>query len=136
MKVNIDDIQMGVEFVSSGYGDDEAYLDIKSGEIYFVGDAVDEIPPSDLYENDKYVHLPSKADLDLGKRLAINFIATALPDKLDETYSIFSHKGAYSKFKFMLESAENLESWYAYEDAESKKAILGWCNSIGINIHS
>ena len=114
MKVNIDDIQMGVEFVSSGYGDDEAYLDIKSGEIYFVGDAVDEIPPSDLYENDKYVHLPSKADLDLGKRLAINFIATALPDKLDETYSIFGHKGAYSKFKFMLASAEKLESWYAY----------------------
>lgn len=132
--INIDDIQLGVEFASSDYGDNEAFLNIENGEIHFVGDVVDEIPPSDLYENEKYVQLPSKVDLDLGKRLAINFIVTALPGKLDETYLIFSRKGAYSRFKSMLVSAEKLENWYAYEDAESKKAILDWCNSIGMDV--
>ena len=84
-----------------------------------------------MFDNEKYVHLPSKADLDLGKDLAINFVAMALPDKLDEAYSIFNRKGAYSKFKYMLASSDKLESWYVYEDEQAKKAIVDWCNSVG-----
>ena len=51
MNVNLSDIEWAVEFASMGYGDHEAYLDTETGAIYYVGDAVEEPVPDDLFEH-------------------------------------------------------------------------------------
>ena len=136
MKVKLTDIEWAVEFASSGFGDGEAYIDTQTGAIYYVGDAVEEPIPDDLFENSKYLALPSKQDLGLGKRLAIAFVAETLPDYLDKAYEIFSRKGAYAKFKALLSSVDKLELWYEYEAQSLNQAIKDWCNSNSIKITS
>ena len=68
--VDLSHIELAMEFVSSEYSfDNEAYVNSETGEIYYSGDMVVEELPEDIYENDKYVLIPSKRDLDLGKRV-------------------------------------------------------------------
>ena len=46
-----------------------------------------------------------KNDLDLGSRLALRFADQHLPEKAaDKVYDIFRRKGAYARFKDLLES--------------------------------
>lgn len=132
MTAKISDIEWAVEFASSGYGDHEAYVDIQSGAIFYVGDAVEEDVPDDLFENSRYIAIPDKRDLGLGKNLAIRFISDHLPNKLDSTYDIFSRRGAYSRFKELLTSVNKLDAWYAYEELALKKAIIEWCNEYSV----
>ncbi|GAB5387017.1 MAG: hypothetical protein Alis3KO_41400 [Aliiglaciecola sp.] len=136
MLAKIDDIEWAIEFASSGYGDHEAYINLDTGEIYYVGDAVEEPIPDDLYESDRYLLFPSKQDLDLGKRLALSFIAESIPDKLEFGYDIFSRRGAYAKFKTLLESKGKLESWYAYERAALRRATIQWCMDNDVEFES
>lgn len=136
MQVKLDDIEWAIEFASFGIGDHEAFINLVTGHIYYVGDGVDELPPSDLYESDDYLQIPGKTDLRLGKPLAIDFVANSLPDKLDMVYTMFSRRGAYSKFKSLLESEGQIKKWYAYEEAEIRKATIEWCKENGINLSS
>jgi hypothetical protein len=136
MPATLDDIEWAIEFASSGFGDHEAYINIDTGEIYYVGDAVEEPIPDDLYESDRYIIFPSKRDLDLGKRLALRFVAESIPHKLDAAYKIFSRSGAYSRFKMLLESTSKLENWYAYENEALKEAAVQWCKDNGIEFDS
>lgn len=82
-----------------------AYLNRETGETFYVtelGDS-DELP-DDLEENDKYITIPHKNDLNLGRDLVFNFISTSLPTELRRVRGIFSSKGAYARFKDLLES--------------------------------
>ena len=134
MQVKIDDIEMAIEFASSSSFDSEAFINIETGEIHYVSDVVDEPAPSDIYENKKYICVPGRADLDLGKPLAIDFVAKFIPDKLDLAYEIFRRKGAYSKFKNLLASLNQLDNWYAHEQSSLRNAALEWCSESGINV--
>lgn len=136
MNVNLSDIEWAVEFASMGYGDHEAYLDTETGAIYYVGDAVEEPVPDDLFEHSKYLVLPNKRDLGLGKRLAISFVAETLPEHLDDVYEIFSRKGAYARFKALLHSLDKMDAWYAYEEQSLNKAIKDWCNLNSVKYNS
>ena len=126
--VKIEDLELALEFNSSGNYDNEVYLDNESGKIIYVSDLVDEEPPIDLFENEKYALLPTKQDLDLGKSLALKFAHEKIPEHYNEVYSIFSSKGAYSRFKSLLERRGLLELWYKYEQEKSIEAIKEWCN--------
>lgn len=125
--VELSDIESAVEFVSIAYGDGEAYLDTQTGAIYYVGGDTEESIPDDLFENNRYLSIPDKYNLGLGKKLTIRFVAEFLPDHLDETYDIFSCKGAYARFKALLNSLEKLDSWHSYEEQSLHQAIKIWC---------
>jgi len=128
--VNIDDLEMALEFNSSGsYSDNYAYLDTETGEIYYVSDTIDEEPPEDIDENGKYLLLPTKQELELGKSLAIKFANETASFLSNEVYSIFSSKGAYSRFKSLLESKGLLEQWYKYEQDKTREAVKEWCGT-------
>ena len=60
----------------------------------------------------KNILLPTKQELELGKSLALNFANETINDLSNEVYSIFSSKGAYSRFKTLLERKGLLEQWY------------------------
>ena len=95
MAVSFSDLQLAFEFVSSGMGENEAYLDRQSGKIYWhseVGDNDEELP--DDIGDEKYISIPDKRELDLGKPLALDFAREFLPDDYDEVRHIFSRRGA------------------------------------------
>ena len=75
MPVSFSDLQLAFEFVSSGgMGENEAYLDRQSGKIYWhseFGDKDEELP-GDI-DDEKYISIPDKRELDLGKPLVLDF---------------------------------------------------------------
>ena len=134
MHVDLDDIELAIEFVSVDYSlDNEAYVDSVTGEIYYCGDTVDDVVPDDIYENDKYVLIPTKRDLDLGKQLVLDFVANELPNEFNKVYAMFRARGAYGKFKFLLHSLGCTEKWYDYENKALKAAVIEWCKEYSID---
>src|SRR5215831_10637469 len=101
MPVSFWDLQLALEFVSSGgVGENEAYLDRRSGKIYWhseVGDNDEELP--DDIDDEKYISIPDKRELDLGKPLVLDFAREFLSDDYDEVRHILSGKGAYRRYK-------------------------------------
>ena len=104
MPVSFSDLQCAFEFVSSGgMGENEAYLDRQSGKIYWhseFGDDDEELP--DDIDDEKYIPIPDKRELDLGKPLVLDFAREFLSDDYDELRHIFSRRGAYRRFKDLL----------------------------------
>src|SRR6516162_6496666 len=97
MAVSFSDLQLAFEFVSSGMGENEAYLDRQSGKIYWhseVGDNDEELP--DDIGDEKYISIPDKRELDLGKPLALDFAREFLPDDYDEVRQIFQPKRCFT----------------------------------------
>ncbi|MFW2371787.1 MAG: hypothetical protein ACN4GM_01600 [Gammaproteobacteria bacterium] len=138
MPTKYDDIELAFNFVSSGQlCEHEAYLNIHTGEIYWYSefsDIEDELP-EDISDKNKYIAIPHKNDLGLGKRIVLNFSYEFLPKKAEEIEEIFHHRGAYSKFKNILEKAGLIEKWYEFENKTIDNALREWCkqNEIDIN---
>ena len=125
------------EFVSAGQPmEHEAYLSKETGAIYWHSENGDddEDLPSDIDESDKYLSIPHKKDLGLGKRLATRFAEDFLADDLGKVREIFGHRGAYARFKDLLEERGMLNRWYEYEAAAQKAALLEWCDANEVEI--
>jgi hypothetical protein len=136
--VKLDDLVNAFDFVSAGrLFEHEAYLSVETGVIHYCSElgGLDEELPDDIDDPEKYIAIPHKNDLDLGKRLALRFVEDLLPDEVDNAYGIFSRKGAYSRFKSLLEDRGMLQQWYEYEEKSTKQALREWCESNGIEIH-
>ena len=132
------DVENAYMFVSMSPPDEHyAYLNKETGETYYVssmGDS-DELP-ADLDENDKYVSIPHKNDLNLGRDLVFDFISANLPDEYNRVRLIFSKKGAYARLKELLESKGQLEGWYEFEKKATEEALRGWCKENDISLSS
>ena len=103
MAVSFSDLQLAFELSSGGTGENEAYLDRQSGKIYWhseSGDNDEELP--DDIDDEKYIAIPDKKELDLGKPLVLDFAREFLSDDYDEVRHIFSRRGAYRRLKDLL----------------------------------
>ena len=112
-----------------------AILNRETGDIFYtseMGDS-DELP-DDVDDQDKYINIPHKNELDLGKSLVLDFTSEHLPAELETVHSIFRRKGAYSRFKELLEAKGLLDTWYKYEELRQKEALREWCRENNINI--
>lgn len=127
--MKFEDIEMAFDFVSSGSPFEHSALICKeTGEIYYIsekGDS-DELPDNVEEEPEKYVEVPHKNDLDLGKRMVLDFAAEYLPDHLATVDRIFRSKGAYRRYKALLEENGLLDAWYKYEALHQKNALREW----------
>ena len=136
MAVSFSDLQLAFEFVSSGgMGENEAYLDRQSGNIYWhseVGDNDEELP--DDIDDEKYISIPDKRELDLGKPLALDFAREFLVDDYDEVRQIFSRRGAYRRYKELLVRRGALERWYDFSNKAEETALREWCAENGIEL--
>jgi len=136
MAISFDDIENAFFFVSMDQQFmNNAYLCKETGEIFYtseMGDS-DELP-DDIDDPDKYITIPHKNELDLGKALVIEFTSEYLPEELDTVYSIFRRRGAYSRYKELLERKGILEDWYEYENERQKVALKEWCQENKIEI--
>ena len=138
MAISFDDIENAFFFV----GMDQmfmhnAYLCKETGEIFYTSemDDSDELP-EDIDDPEKYISIPHKNDLDLGKTLVIEFTSKYLPEELDKVYAIFRRRGAYSRYKDLLESKGALEDWYKFENEREGAALKEWCRENNIEIES
>jgi hypothetical protein len=136
MPVSFSDLQFAFEFVSSGgMGENEAYLDRQSGKIYWhseLGDNDEELP--DDIDDEKYIAIPDRRELDLGKPLVLDFARGFLPDDYDEVCHIFGGRGAYRGYKDLLVRRGALERWYDFSNKAEEAALREWCAENGIDL--
>jgi len=136
MKVSFKEIEEAFDFVSFGSPyEHQAFLDQETGQIYYQSEYNEELDelPEDI-DDDKYIAIPHKNDLDLGRALVLDFAGEYLPDELSHVQAIFSRKGAYGRYKELLVQKGLLETWYEFESTAEKKALRKWCEACSIDI--
>jgi len=135
--VKYDDLSAAFDFVSFGAPmEHRAYISLDTGAIYWVSEfnPGDEDVPDDLETSDRYVAVPHKNDLDLGNRLALDFVAAELPGEYETVQRFFRRPGAYGRFKELLAAQGCLEKWYAFEEECAANALKNWCSENDIEI--
>jgi hypothetical protein len=136
MPIAWDEILTAFEFASMGESDNSAYLCRETGEMLWhsaFGGEFDELP-DDIDDAEKYLALPDLRDLDLGKPLVMRFAAEEFADHYDEVAAIFSHSGAYRRFKALLTREGALDKWCAFEAAAKEEALREWCAENGVEV--
>jgi hypothetical protein len=135
MAITFDDIENAFMFVSMDqpymHG---AYLCKETGQMFYTSEMGDSDELPDDIDEPKYISIPHKNELDLGKALVIEFVSEFLPEELDRVYSIFRRRGAYSRYKELLSEKGLLDKWYKFEDERQKAALKDWCAENGIEI--
>lgn len=127
------------EFASYGRPhESRAFINLDSGTLHCISDAIelDTEPPEDLETSDRYLALPHKNDLDLGRELALSFIEQRLPRELDRVIGYFHKRGAYGRFKDLVEDRGVLEAWYDFEKEATEQALRQWCAEHDIQLVS
>lgn len=135
--VNFDKLLEGFEFANfSGDFDSSAYVDLQTGHVYWVADEMEEFEkvPDDIETSDRYLMLPDKRDLELGRNLAFSFAEEALPDEYENVVGCFHKKGAYSRFKNLLVRHDALDQWHAFEAKQKEIALREWCRQNDIQL--
>ena len=138
MRVSLKDILEAFEFVSAdSTGEHQAFLCRQSGKVYwYVEYSDDELSelPDDIDDREKYVQIPDKKELDLGKPLVLEFVRQTQPSEMDKVQRIFSAKGAYARFKDLLDRNGVLDQWYNFEAKAEEEALRMWCSLNSIEL--
>jgi hypothetical protein len=136
--VKLDDLSLAFDFVSyAAPAEHNAYVSLDTGKIYWTSDssdAFDEEIPDDPGTSDRYLAIPHKNELDLGRHLALRFVARELPRRYDQVEDFFRRQGAYARFKDLLEREGVLERWYAFEADAVESALRQWCAENGLEL--
>lgn len=129
MNIKFGDVLDLFELVNFGSTfDHEGYICKVSGKTYFhseFGDNEEELPED--INDEEYLAIPHKNELNLGMNLALDFIQEYLPTELEKVRSIFYRKGAYARFKSLLEDTGKIEEWYKFEAKHTEQALREWC---------
>jgi hypothetical protein len=93
-----DDLHLAVEFVTGGgsYGA-EAYIDLRSGAILYSGSDAEEPLPKGVHNTKRYLRVPTKKELDLGRDDALAFTEQHAPQLLERAEYIFHAAGAFDR---------------------------------------
>ncbi|MEW5889318.1 MAG: UPF0158 family protein [Pseudomonadota bacterium] len=135
--VRFADLRDAFGFVSAGPpSENSAYIDPRTGQIFWVSSMVDieQDVPDDLETSDRYIAVPHKYDLDLGHALALDFVARELPADFETAKGYFRSRGAYRRFKDLLELRGKVDAWYAFEERAIEEALRDWCRSNDIQL--
>ncbi|SAL79070.1 hypothetical protein AWB67_05383 [Caballeronia terrestris] len=132
------DLSMAFDFVSDASPmEHNAYVSLDTGKVYWTSDfddAFDEDHPDDLETSDRYLAIPHKNELDLGKSLALRFVAQQLPARYEQVERFFQRHGAYGRFKDLLAREGALERWYSFEAGSIESALRQWCAENSLEI--
>jgi hypothetical protein len=140
MRVKFQEILEGYSFADTGpEGSYRAILCRQTGKIYLEADHLDaeefnEDLPEDIDDEEKYIDIPGKRELGLGKPLALDFAGEILPDDFDDVRYMFSRSGAYKKFRALLIRRDALDRWYEFEKKATERALREWCEVNSIEV--
>jgi hypothetical protein len=134
MPVNFGDIAEAFEFANTNgdLGEFHTFVCKQSGKIHYQTDFPDAAElydelPDDIHDEEKYVPLPDKRELGLGKPLVLDFAREVLPEDFDDVRYFFSKRGAYPKFKALLARRGAIDRWHAFEAKATEQALRDWC---------
>lgn len=138
MSVKFDDLQLAFEFVSSGgLGENRAILDTQTGRLYWHSEVADNFEEDELPEDlddERYLEVPHKNELNLGRRLVLDFVREFLPGDYDEVRDIFSRRGAYGRFKVLLMRRGALDRWHDFSAKAEEAALRAWCEDNAVEL--
>lgn len=137
LNVDFEELKNALEFVgANAMGDEEAFICLKTGVIYWVSSEIGlelEIP-EDIYNDELYMAVPDKKYLGLGQDVVMSFMDEALPDDYNTVAAYFRKKGAYRRFKYLLEERGMLDAWFSFESRATDSALIAWCEENGIQL--
>ena len=136
-KVKLSDLVDALDWVSAdGAFDNAAYISRQTGQIHWesAGDELEEDLPPDVADESLHASMPSRRDLDLGRRLVFAFVESQAPALRDEVRDCFSRRGAYARFKDLLDRSGLLQAWYNHEQKAVEEALLEWAASEGFEV--
>jgi hypothetical protein len=137
--VDFSDVVDSYEWVSAAHpSENEAFISRVTGKIHWSSSIADveETLPDDIDDGSIYVQIPHTYDLDLGKHLVMRFVEEQLPELHSAVAGYFRQRGAYSRFKSLLEQNKKLQAWYDYRDAAVEAALREWCAENNIQLTS
>lgn len=105
--VQLQELRDAFEFVSAAQGDRElsnAWVDRQTGAVLYGGDCAEDELPEDIDDASRYLEVPDKRDFDLGQPLVWRFVRRQSDELYDEVSACFSRRGAYSRYKDLLET--------------------------------
>lgn len=135
--VKLSDLEEALLFVGMGSGfDTAAWVCRETGAVHRHSDDTDafEPLPQDIDDAERYVAVPDKHELGLGKPLALEFARTHLPACYEQVYAMFSHRGAYARFKDLLDRQHSLDAWHQWEAEQTRQALREWCADNGLTL--
>src|SRR5262245_38259485 len=107
MPISFREILHAFEFVSvgGGFGEHQAFLCRQTGKIFWRSelsdfDELEDELPDDIEDGEKYLEIPDKRELDLGKPLALDFACQVLPKDFEKC-------GAYSATEALMPVSSN-----------------------------
>jgi hypothetical protein len=139
MPVSVDwsELQRAFEFVSAeGPYEHDAVLCRKTGKLLWLSDVEEDIEawPDDADDKEKYLSIPHRKELDLGTPLVFAFAREFLPDEFEEVRRMFDRRGAYARFRDLLQRKKALDRWYDFENKATEAALKEWCEINDITI--
>jgi hypothetical protein len=133
--IDFDDLDAAMEWASVGPGlETKAFICRSTGRIFLQGPdgPEDDDFPENVEDDTKYLPVPHKNRLDLGRPLVLRFIDERAPRFGDEVRDMFRRSGAYSRFTALLQRTRLLEAWHAYEAEASRRALEQWAAAHGL----
>ena len=129
MEIKFSDIELAFEYVSSApMTSNTAVLCKETGEIFYSSDYDDEDEiPEEVYDREDCIEIPHKNDLYLCRNLVFEFVVSHLPNDFERVRRIFGKKGAYARYKDLLEDRGFLQKWYDFENTRQTETLREWC---------
>jgi hypothetical protein len=132
MTINVDELLEAFQIANTGgWGiENTVYLCRQTGKTYWQSDLSDleeDELPDDIEDGSKYIQVPDKKRLDLGKTLVFDFAREVLPDDYDNIRDFLGRRGGYRKFRALVERRRVLDLWYKFEEEATHKALRAWC---------
>lgn len=121
----------------SSYGlENSAYVARTTGRIYWYGPEgpVDPDAPDDPEDGAEYVAVPDKNDLNLGRQLVRAFVSEHAPHIEQEVHQLFRRRGAYARYKALLQRQDLLDRWHEYERSATRRALERWATEQGFTV--
>jgi hypothetical protein len=135
--VSLDDLESALQWVSAAAPfENAAYISKMTGQIFYssVTHGTEDELPEDVDDASLYWSVPHNNDLDLGRTLAYRYAEEMLPQEYSTVQEIFHRRGAYARYKDLLERRGHLESWYEYERSAIESALLAWAEESGLRV--
>ena len=134
--VKFEDLLAAYDWVSSSPNDSMAFVSRLTGVVHWSSSTIelDEELPEDIEDGRVYVAVPNKHDLNLGNNLALTFTEDLLADSYQTVANIFRQRGAYGRFKDLLERKGLLQAWYDFEAKKTELALREWAAEEGLSI--
>jgi hypothetical protein len=132
--VALDELEQALYWVSSPPEYEcTAHISRSSGRIFSCGSdgPLDSDAPDDLDDGTQYVALPHKNDLELGRTMVFRFVDEFAPHLTDEVHKLFRQRGAYARFKALLQRHRMLDLWHEHERRATLQALEDWATEHG-----